>query len=44
MIYNLYFPTLLLGTMNFMSIVLVSIVFMVIFKKFIAAHRQPVKV
>ena len=40
MIYKLYFTNVLLGAANFMSIILVIIVFMIILGKFITASRQ----
>ena len=40
MIYKLYFTNAFLGALNFMSIVLVTIVFTIILTKFIAAHRK----
>lgn len=40
MVYKMYFTNIVLGAINFISILLVTIVFMVILKKFITASKE----
>ncbi len=43
MVYKLYFSSAFLGAVNFLSIIFVTVVFFLIFKKYIAASRQPAR-